>query len=66
MTELEKKLEWSGRSRGPGSGPMCSGGDGALSRSCGVCHGIDPSDPYVGSWIDEAVGHKRECAYFDG
>lgn len=61
ILELLKSIEWSGSQQGPGSGPMASGGDGVLSQSCPVCRQINPKDPYVCNWIDEAVGHKSDC-----
>ncbi len=60
--ELLRKLEWSSYCRGPGSGYMCSGGDGPLVRACPICGNVDPSDPLArNNFIAEAHGHKKDC-----
>jgi hypothetical protein len=65
ILEILKKLEWAGRARGPGSGFMDSGNDGELSQCCPICGGIKPSDPFAGSWIREARGHREDCEFKD-
>lgn len=65
-TDLEAivaKLEWSGRSRGPGSGYMTSGGDGPLVPSCPLCRGIEPTHPQRGCFIESVHGHRDDCFF---
>lgn len=56
-----RKVEWAGEQRGPGSGPMFSGGDGQRVRCCPACRGIDPSDPFKGEFVADAHGHRPGC-----
>ena len=51
-------IEWSGEQQGPGSGPHSSGNDGALYEACPACGGLKEPN---GSFIREAVGHRRGC-----
>jgi hypothetical protein len=55
------QIEWSGHQRGQGSGPMSSGGDGPMVRSCPYCEGIDPSDRSSGDFIKSVHGHRPDC-----
>lgn len=63
MTPLQmlKRLEWSGRDQGPGSGPMFSGGDGVLISACPICRGIKPDDPHRHEFAPMAWGHRGSC-----
>jgi hypothetical protein len=55
--ELER-LEWSGYTRGQGSGPMGSGGDGQKYPACPECGGLQRPN---GEFIRSAVGHRSGC-----
>ena len=65
LYRLVKKIEYSGSAKGQASGIMLGHkpdkSKGSISRSCRICGGIDPDDPFAGSWIDEAKGHKEDC-----
>jgi len=63
MIEKLRSLEWSGEKRGPGSGPMGSGNDGALYPSCPECGGIEPSPTGPGDFIASAYGHRPTCDF---
>lgn len=52
------KLEWSGITLGPGSGPMDSGDDGTPYASCPVCGQLKKPN---NEFIESAVGHKLNC-----
>lgn len=59
-TQLLRKLEWSGKRLGPGSGPMFSGGDGTPYPACPLCGGLkEPNQEFN----KEAVGHRPECDF---
>lgn len=51
-------IEWSGKARGPGSGPHSSGGDGDIFPACPVCRGLKEKSP---GFIEDAVGHREGC-----
>lgn len=53
-----ENLEWSGEVRGPGSGPMFSGGDGERYAACPVCRGLKEPN---GAFVKSAVGHQPGC-----
>lgn len=55
--ELEDR-EWSGTTRGPGSGPMFSGDDGTPYPSCPECGGLQRPN---GEFVASAVGHRSGC-----
>lgn len=60
--ELLKKLEWSGRTTGPGSYQGATDGD--IFPSCPICHGLQPrgkSGLGYGGFIASAFGHKKNC-----
>lgn len=50
--------EWSGYTRGQGSGPMGSGGDGHKYPACPECGGLEKPN---GEFIASAVGHRSGC-----
>ena len=56
--------EWGGTRLGPGSGPMCTGGDGDTVSCCAECGGINPSDPGRGDFIEDSWGHRSTCRWF--
>jgi len=56
-----RRLEWSASTRGPGSGFMDSGGDGALCPTCPICHGIDPESVNRHDFVRSAWGHREDC-----
>lgn len=55
--------EWSATVRGPGSGPMFSGGDGAAHPACPVCRGIQPTTIARCVFVADAIGHRPDCTY---
>ena len=62
-TAEEPDMEWSAVTRGPGSGPMFSGGDGDIFPACPKCRGIKPSVEARGTFVEDALGHKPDCPY---
>jgi hypothetical protein len=58
---LIKRLQWSGTRRGQGSGYMGSGGDGTPYPACPVCSRINPKSGARSEFMDEAIGHKKNC-----
>lgn len=60
LMPLLLKLEWSGQRRGPGSGPMFSGGDGHLWPVCPLCGGLKEANR---DFNDDAVGHRPDCEF---
>ncbi len=52
-------VEWLDSTRGQGSGPMGSGGDGPKFPACPVCGGIHESGSI--EFIASAIGHKPTC-----
>lgn len=56
--DLLRRLEWSGVSRGPGSGAMGSGGDGRAYSSCPICRQVRERNL---DFVPEAVGHTPDC-----
>ncbi len=61
MNTLLKKLEWSSYRQGPGSGIMSSGGDGPMVQCCPCCKGINPADKNADDFIQEVIGHRKDC-----
>ena len=55
-----KLIEWSGYIRGPGSGPMGSGGDGYKIPTCPVCNQIQVGFD-TNMYPKESFGHKKGC-----
>lgn len=58
VVNLLRRLEWFGVSRGAGSGPMGSGGDGRAYASCPICRNVRDRNY---DFIPEAVGHAPDC-----
>lgn len=56
--EVLRGLEWSGRTRGPGT--SMGADDGEWNPSCPVCRGLKPGAGF-GGFIASAYGHRRDC-----
>lgn len=60
MSDLLRKLEWSGVSYGPHMGA----GNGSPHASCPICRGIRSTPGAIAEFIPEAIGHRGDCDLF--